>query len=241
MTDGVRTLAPTPYIGARPFRRNETIYGRTREARDLLSLLVGNRIVLLNSPSGAGKTSLIQASLIPRLEKRRFVVRPTIRVGAPAPLPGANRYLLSVMQSLEEGRPPAEQLPAEQLAGLTLREYLAQRSTQGAENGQVLIFDQFEEVLTLDPADEASRLAFFEQLGDALADEWLWALFAIREEYVAALEPYGYLVPSRFANTFRLALLGVEAVAEAIRGPAESRGVHSTRAWPRGWPTTWPR
>ncbi|MEI7773046.1 MAG: hypothetical protein WCI67_23860, partial [Chloroflexales bacterium] len=202
-----------------------TIYGRAREARDLLGLLVGARIVLLNSPSGAGKTSLIQAALIPRLEQRRFAVRPTIRVGAPAPLPGANRYLLSVMQSLEDARPAAEQLAPQELAGLTLEAYLAQRAGADAANGQVLIFDQFEEVLSLDPTDEPARLAFFTQLGDALANPWIWALFAIREEYVAALEPYIGLVPTRLANTFRLDLLGVEAARDAICGPARTRGV----------------
>ncbi|NTV65733.1 MAG: hypothetical protein HGA65_19675, partial [Oscillochloris sp.] len=217
--------SPNPYIGARPFRRNETIYGRARETRDLQSLLVGDRIVLLNSPSGAGKTSLIQAALIPRLEQRRFVVRPTIRVGAVSPIPGANRYLLSVMQSLEDARPAAEQLRPEQLAALALDDYLSQRCGTGAEHGQVLIFDQFEEVLTLDPTDESARLAFFEQLGDALADSWRWALFAIREEYVAALEAYANLIPTRFANTFRLELLGVEAAVAAICGPAKDCGV----------------
>ncbi|EFO80256.1 WD-40 repeat-containing protein [Oscillochloris trichoides DG-6] len=215
-----------PYIGARPFRRNETIYGRARESRDLLSLLVGDRIVLLNSPSGAGKTSLIQAALIPRLEQRRFLVRPTIRVGVPAPLAGANRYVLSVMQSLEEARPANEQLPPSTLASLSLDAYLSQHTPATATNGQVLIFDQFEEVLTLDPSGEEERLQFFTQLGDALADPWRWALFAIREEYVAALlEQYAHLVPTRFSNSFRLNLLGVEAASEAIRGPAGSQGV----------------
>ncbi len=225
MTDGAGKPPTSPYIGARPFRRDETIYGRAREARNLLSLLVGDRIVLLNSPSGAGKTSLIQAALIPRLEQRRFAVRPTIRVGAASPLPGGNRYLLSVMQSLEDARPAAEQLPPAELAGLTLDSYLTLRCGQGAENGQVLIFDQFEEVLTLAPTEEEARVEFFEQLGDALADQWRWALFVIRDEYVAALEHYANLVPTRFGNTFRLNLLGVEAAAEAIRGPAQSRGV----------------
>ncbi len=215
-----------PYIGARPFRRHETIYGRARESRDLLSLLVGDRIVLLNSPSGAGKTSLIQAALIPRLEQRRFLVRPTIRVGAPSPIAGANRYLLSVMQSLEEAHPANAQLSPAELADLTLDAYLKQRTPPDATSGQVLIFDQFEEVLTLDPSAEAERLEFFTQLGDALADPWRWALFAIREEYVAALlETYAHLVPTRFGNSFRLNLLGVEAAVDAIRGPAASQGV----------------
>ncbi|NTW02149.1 MAG: hypothetical protein HGA19_12825, partial [Oscillochloris sp.] len=225
MIDGVGKPPNNPYIGARPFHRNETIYGRAREARDLLSLLVGDRIVLLNSPSGAGKTSLIQAALIPRLEQRCFAVRPIIRVGAASPVPGGNRYLLSVMQSLEDAHPPIDQLAAEELAKLSLDSYLTLRCSQGAENGQVLIFDQFEEVLTLAPTEEEARVAFFTQLGDALANPWRWALFAIREEYVAALEHYANLIPTRFDNTFRLDLLSVEAAVAAIDGPAQARGI----------------
>jgi MoxR-like ATPase len=48
-----------PYVGPRSLRYGECIYGRDREARKLLELLIAERIVLLYSPSGAGKTSLI--------------------------------------------------------------------------------------------------------------------------------------------------------------------------------------
>ena len=58
-----------PYVGPRAFQYGERIYGRNREVLDLLDLLIAERITLLHSPSGAGKTSLVQAGLVPRLER----------------------------------------------------------------------------------------------------------------------------------------------------------------------------
>ena len=59
---------PNPYVGPRAFQTGEKLYGRDHELRDLLDLLIAERIVLLYSPSGAGKSSLIQAGLIPHLQ-----------------------------------------------------------------------------------------------------------------------------------------------------------------------------
>ena len=61
-----------PYVGPRPFGRDEKdlFFGRDREARDLCSLVVAHPIVLLYAASGAGKSSLLNASLIPLLEAR---------------------------------------------------------------------------------------------------------------------------------------------------------------------------
>ena len=74
-------LGTNPYVGPRAFTRGETLYGRDREVLDLIDLVVAERIVLLYSPSGAGKTSLLQAALIPALEEQDFVVPPIMRVG----------------------------------------------------------------------------------------------------------------------------------------------------------------
>ena len=48
---------PNPYVGPRAFQYGETLYGRDREVVELLDLVIAERIVLLYSPSGAGKTS----------------------------------------------------------------------------------------------------------------------------------------------------------------------------------------
>jgi hypothetical protein len=81
-------MRPNPYIGPRSFRTGERLYGRDRELRRLLDLLIAERIVLLHAPSGAGKTSLVQAALIPALRAEGFAVLPPIRVSTEPPSKG---------------------------------------------------------------------------------------------------------------------------------------------------------
>ncbi len=225
-----------PYVGPRAFEAGEKLYGRTLETERLASLLIAERVVLLHSPSGAGKTSLIQAALLPRLRDEEFYVLPVARVGQEPPPPeqqpaGFNRYAFSVMTYLEEELPAAARRPAAQLPSLRLADYLRQRPRPPeAPATEVLVIDQFEEVLTLHPADRAAKEAFFVQLGEALADRQRWALFAIREDYVAALGPYLLPIPSRLRATFRLDLLSVEAAREALQRPAREAGVDFTDA-----------
>jgi WD40 repeat protein len=233
------TIAPmthtNPYVGPRAYMDGERLYGRQRELRELLNLLIADRIVILYSPSGAGKTSLIQASLIPALKQKHFHVLPVARVRLQPPPESAqvlkkqNRYLLSLLMSLEAEVPQPEQLTPEQLATADLAEYLKQRSeVTGNEDEQVLIFDQFEEILTVEPTNLAAKMDFFEHIGKALRDKRLWALFSIREDYLAALDPYRNLLPTRLLNRFRLDLLGAEAAKLAISGPAHQAGVDFT-------------
>src|SRR5438094_454105 len=108
MATMARPATANPYVGPRAFQLHESyFYGRDRERRELVDLLTAERIVLLHAPSGAGKTSLIRAALIPALESD-FDVLPIIRVGrqfAAGTRPEvaqANRYLLSTLLSLEE-------------------------------------------------------------------------------------------------------------------------------------------
>src|SRR5215218_2344977 len=117
-----------PYVGPRAFQPGETLYGRDREVVALLDLVLAERIVLLHSPSGAGKTSLIQAALVPRLEQEDFEVLPVIRVSLEPPVGtdlGArfNRYVLSALMSLEEGVPAGERLDGADLAAMSLDRY----------------------------------------------------------------------------------------------------------------------
>ncbi len=226
-------IRPNPYPGPRPFKRDEPLYGRDRELLELLDLLIAERIVLFYSPSGAGKTSLLQAALIPALEREGFAVLPAMRVGLEAATDAgpANRYVLSALQSLEEGLHAGATLPLAQLGDMTLTGYLSARAgLDGLEGGAVLILDQFEEILTVDPTDDDAKVGFFRQLGQVLRDRRYWALLAMREEFVAGLDPYLRHLPTRLATTFRLELLGEEAALSAIQAPARKAGVEFTDA-----------
>jgi WD40 repeat protein len=233
------TARTCPFVGPRPFRFDERLFGRSREVSRLLNLVIAERIVLIFSPSGAGKTSLIQAGLIPALREEDFFDLPIIRVQQPAPeAAGAfriNRFVRSTLESLERPRPGVDQAPPEHL---TSPSELAPAFRQWADTlgptadgrapNLVLIFDQFEEILTTDPADVAAKEAFFDQLGSALRDPDLWALFAMREEFVAALEPYLNRIPRRLSSRFRLDLLDADAARQAFEKPFESQGVTVT-------------
>jgi WD40 repeat protein len=229
---------PNPYVGPRSFQINEPLYGRERELRQLTDRLLAERIVLLHSPSGAGKTSLVQAGLIPSLRVEGFYVQPVIRVNLERPqdvlnqtdilwdLEHFNRYTFSALLSLEEAHPADQRLELPRLAGMTLNDYLDFRSQNDRlQDPEFLVFDQFEEILTIDPAERAGKSAFFAQLGLALKNRNRWALFAMREDYLGALEPYVRSVPTYFANTFRLDLLGITAALDAIQRPARSAGM----------------
>gem|GEM_PF-2113422 len=236
-----------PYIGPRSFRRNETLYGREVERYRLLDLIIAERIVLLYSPSGAGKTSLIEAALIPTLIEERFVIRGPLRVGLPAAestgTTSGNRYVLSTLLSLEAQQRASAQMPYEELQQSSLPQYLNLRRNELPDGAyELLIFDQFEEILTIDPTDEEAKVEFFRQVGATLrmhafdthqrktdADSGRrFALFAMREESVPGLDPYLRAIPTRFHNRFRLDLLNIENAIQAIQEPAHARGVRFT-------------
>ncbi len=229
------------YVGPRPFKTGEKLYARERESTDLINLLLAERIVLLFSPSGGGKTSLIQAVVAPAMQEEGFEVLPVIRVSHASPRrAGAsegNRYLASTRASLEQA--DAEQATethskeesGAQDTSIDLAAYLDRnagpRDTEATQSfrPQMLIFDQFEEILTLDPTDIEAKQEFFRQVGQALRNRDRWALFSMREDYVAALDPYVSRIPTQFAATYRLDLLGAKAALQAAQLPARDAGV----------------
>lgn len=230
---------PNPYVGPRAYQTGEALYGRDRDILRLYYLLLAERIVLFFSPSGAGKTSLIQAGLIPKLgEKFSFI--PVVRVNLEPPekatkIAGFNRYIFSVVSSMEELQPDEKRLSEDELAGISLTDYLTRQveinQTEPEARKQfleALIFDQFEEILTTAPNDYNGKDEFFKQVGEALKDGRRWALFSAREDYSAAFEPFTRSIPTRFSNRYRLDLLTVESAMEPIQKPANAAGVDFT-------------
>lgn len=203
-----------PYVGPRSFVAGETLYGRDREAAELRDLLIAERIVLLYSPSGAGKTSLLQAKLLPAMAAAGFAVQPVIRPGGEPSAASANRFVRASLDSLGAGA-----------AETSLAKFLGRPA-----GSELVVFDQFEEVLTADPGNRAAKSEFFTQLGEMLRQRNRWALFSMREDYIAGLDPYLKLVPTRFSATYRLDLLDRDRAIECIREPARAAGVDFTQA-----------
>lgn len=109
------------YVGPRPYEESNAsiFFGREREARDLLSLVIANQLLLIYAPSGAGKTSLINARLVPMLGRvkdpalaeqlgpgKGFEILPIARVSGLVPetvdldaIPNSNIFVFNTLVS----------------------------------------------------------------------------------------------------------------------------------------------
>src|SRR5215207_2671052 len=76
------TAAPVranPYVGPRALESGESLFGRDDETVELLNQLIADRVVLMYAVSGAGKTSLLKAGLLPGMQARDFTVLPAVQ------------------------------------------------------------------------------------------------------------------------------------------------------------------
>jgi len=203
-----------PFAGPSPLSSANPIFGRDRELRELSYLLTSQRIVALHSPSGAGKSSLLNArgALLDRM-KRNLEVFPVARVKSEAPAGVANRFVWSVITDFTGGAHGFD----------TLEQFAEDRISKPS----LLVIDQFEEILRVDPIGEknlAVKREFFRQLGDMLLNGNIWALLVLREDYLAPLDPYRRMVPTHLQNRYRIDLLSRDAAAQAMQGTAQSGG-----------------
>ncbi|MCC7014921.1 MAG: hypothetical protein IT454_20330 [Planctomycetes bacterium] len=218
-----------PFIGPRPFdgRDASVFFGRERETQDLVSLVMAHRALLLYAPSGAGKSSLLNARVIPEL------VRPErgAKILGPGRVSGqlpeglaleslANVFSFHLLVSL--GIPTPVAARAEITACI---EHLVQDHAAESDAPVVLVIDQFEELFTRQVDRWRDREPFLRALGAASdALPFLRIVLAMREEYLASLAPFVRCLPERIRAQYRLERLRRDAALEAIQRPVELAG-----------------
>jgi len=218
-----------PYVGPRPFERGDQalFFGREHEAQQLVSLILSHPAVLFYAPSGAGKTSLLQACVIPLLEGKAVEVLGPARVGGETHPEGPreavkNVFVFNALMSIQPDHAAAGHLSRQTLAEFLAERPYAESKEEGLLSLRLLLFDQFEEIFTSNPERWKNRAGFFEEIGAALEDPRLRAVFAMREEYIASLDPYMDRLPERLRTRYRLEPLREKAALEAVEGPLES-------------------
>jgi len=202
---------PTPYVRADANR----FFGRGDEIDELTSLVLSTSAVVLDAPSGTGKSSLINAGLIPMLEQYEFTVI-SVRFGEHAAamqrsthVSGANPFSAAVVAAI-----------ADSTRSVNLDEPLPEAMARLAAerpSGALLLLDQFEEIFSNYPAHWSERTPFFRQLAEGLdVNRNLRALLAIRSDFLASLSPYQREIPGQLVVRYNLESLRTDAAAEAV-------------------------
>jgi hypothetical protein len=209
-----------PYVGPRPFEieHKKLFFGRDREADMLLSLTIAERVVLFHAQSGAGKSSLVNAKLIPGLEEQDYLVLPRARVGVgdgAQQKDVANVFIFNALGSIVPGK-----IESEALAQAQLSQYRAWLLPEQQDKPRWLIFDQFEEILTTNLDFWHQRKDFFKQVAAALSqDSLLSVMFVMRSDYGAGIEPYASLLPGNLRTRYYMELPKRAAALEAVQKP----------------------
>ncbi|MGW6130210.1 ATP-binding protein [Cellulomonas sp. NPDC055163] len=214
-----------PFRGPRQFDRSDLLPNRRRESEELANLVIANQVVLLHAPSGAGKTSLIEAGVVRELEREGFHVTPRLRVSTPTGLQNGNPYIQSLVGYLLAGSSAPASEATTLLQAVIRWEAEQERPDTGLEPMTVLVIDQLEEVLTCDPTDWSAQEGFFRELGDLLRTRPVWALLSIREDYMGGLDRYLDLVPGFLQTRYRLDFLTHEDAKLAMQVPSREQGV----------------
>ncbi|GAA3135345.1 hypothetical protein GCM10010466_27720 [Planomonospora alba] len=222
--------AAGPYVGLRPYGEAEhaLFFGREREAREVATIWQATGLTVLYGASGAGKTSLLHAGVLPRLDPGRADVLPVARVSprgaaSPGPRVPGNPYVLALLSAWSPQEPPAA------LAGLTVSEFLARRPERLDRYGDpvpvLVAVDQAEELFGGPAHRHEEQAELLEQLARASAEHGgLHLLLALREEYVAAVLPYERSLGQGSRARFHLRPLGRAAALDAATGPLRHTG-----------------
>jgi hypothetical protein len=219
--DALPQTFANPYVGPRPFDEDERdlFFGREGELLELVSLVIAHRFVLFYGASGAGKTSLLRAGVIPALKGTEgFEVLPVARVAGLGP---------EDEPSTSEGNPFVKGLLTYWNASdpdNSLRSYLAalehDRTLEGFLAPRAIVIDQLEELFYVHAERWPEREDFFIQLAEALDDDpLLRVVLSVREDYLAQLDPYERVLRGRFGARYRLEPLGPDAALRATVEP----------------------
>ena len=215
-------VPPSPYKGLRAFESadRDLFFGRESVVQELVRAVGTRALVPVVGASGVGKSSVVHAGLLPRLEEQEarwgFVTvrpRPTLLMALAAGLARLSGSAVPVPVADLEGW--QERLSEYGLAGAAGRAC----ACSGQEHVLVVV-DQFEEMLTQD-CDLLLR-----QLADLPDDGMLTAVLTLREDSFGAF----FVRHARFGERLRqsaVALRGMDRdeLDEAVRIPAALRGV----------------
>lgn len=201
-----------PYVGLRAFARQErdVFFGRDMDAAFLCDKIFSARLTVLYAGSGVGKSSLLHTLVIPKLQSEQATVLCFDTWSGEDPISLLKAALTELARDSGVVDPSAGSPSIVQLMRLII---------SAGQRTVVLVLDQFEEFLTTNAQSVGSLR---EELGALVRTPGLDArvVLSLRQEFLAALEPFHQQIVNLFQSTYLLESLDEHAVREAIERPA---------------------
>lgn len=212
--------APSAPLPDSPYKRLDyygeqdraLFWGRDREIERLAALIHAHRLVLVYGASGTGKTSLLQAGVIPRLKYSE---------------PG---YAVIAVRALEDVRVSIHHAIARQIddGAFAPGESLLETLDRAIEKlgPIVLVIDQFEEFFV--HLDVETRRQIVDELAMVYEaqDVPVKIVFSLREDYLARMGELETRIVEVFRVRFQLQPLTLDQAQQAIVQPVEMMGNH---------------
>ncbi len=214
----------SPFPGLRAFTPQDApiFFGRGRETDELIRKLAdpANRFFAVVGASGSGKSSLVAAGLLPRLQDQAIGVRFTPGGASGNPFRALAEALAATLQDRS-----ADDLELQLCAGSDALAELAGEilKSQPATADWLLFIDQFEELFTLIP--EPRRGPFIHWLTTATRTPRLRLVATLRADFYAHCVAYAELAELLRSGSYPLAAPSLGALYEMISGPAERAGL----------------
>lgn len=215
----------SPYPGLAAFHEDEAavFFGRSAQVIEAMRRLNGTgtdpheRFLTVIGASGSGKSSFVQAGILPRLRGQRWNVLPTMVPGAD-PV-GALAKVLATATEPAQADAYARRIRRDSGELLTLLHRI--RRDGGGGRRTILVVDQLEELVTL--SGDHDRALFLNALRDALhGDRHLRVITTLRVEFLGDL--LNSETSELFTNPLALGALGDQDLIEIITRPAEAAG-----------------
>lgn len=231
-------LPTQPYPGLRPFEKAEwpIFFGRERMTDAIVSLVLTKQLLVIHGDSGCGKSSLIRAGVLPRLEHESALggVRWRTCVAVPQEAPLWNlaealaelseedqreQHIIEYRRVLNYGRSgPAE---------------LARLLNTGPDNRVCILIDQFEELFEYTHRhgpEEAQLLTEFLVSLLESQPEGLYAILTMRSEFLGACARFEGFAETVNTAQYLLPRMGHEDLMRAICEPAQMFNGEITKA-----------
>lgn len=226
-------LPDVPYPGLRPFEQDEwpLFFGRERVAREVIDLLLERRLVVIHGSSGCGKSSLIRAGVLSRLEQEHVRSGIAWRTCTLRPGDAPTYKLARAFACLGSGHVNPDDI--QKIRRLVARGPQAAAALGKAvaatpENRVCLLIDQFEELFRF--ARETSReqaalfAGFLTGLVQTPPPPGLYAIITMRSEFLGHCAQFPGLAETINRSQYLLPPMSRTALMQAVREPAALYG-----------------